>query len=99
MAQETKQQAESHQERAETADKTHSVDFAHPEIMRARAAVYALLLQWARERKEKEATAQTTSAHQSDEQASGEHVCENSESEYTDRNQNPTPAVTEVGQR
>ena len=99
MTADTKIQTEGRKERAATADETQSVDFSHPEIMRARAAVYGLLLQWAKERKEKEAREQAIATAQMDGKHTCEHACENPDSEYTDRNQNPTPADTEVGER
>jgi hypothetical protein len=99
MTVETNIQTEGLEERTATADETQSVDFSHPDIMRARAAVYALLLQWAKERKEKEAREQAIATAQTDGKHTCEQACENPDSEYTDRNQNPTPADTEVGER
>jgi hypothetical protein len=86
-------------ERAAMPGEMEPVDFSDPDIMRARAAAFALLLQWAKERKEQEDQEQGALAHQSDQQGTVEQACENLECEYTDGNQNPTPADTEVGKR
>jgi hypothetical protein len=99
MATDTEVQPTGVADDADAAGEIESVDFSHPDIMKARAAVYALLLAWAKERREKEATEQAAAAKQTDGKGSCEQACENSDSEYTDRNQNPTPAVTEVGER
>jgi hypothetical protein len=73
------------------------VDFSHPDIIRARAAAYGLLLQWAKERRQ--ARKQASQEQPAGKQDAREQICDMPDSEYTTRNQNPTPADTEVGQR
>lgn len=63
------------------------LDFSAPDIMRARAAAYALLLRWAKERKDAETKALAQGRQQRNGERSPEQICQNADNEYTDRNQ------------
>lgn len=71
------------------------IDFSHPDIMKARAQAYALLLQW---RKEREAQARRITEEEPNSLVNPSTNLRNSTIEvYCHETESPTSAATEVG--
>jgi len=81
----------------ETPERNIGIDFSHPDIVRARAKVYALLLAWRRER---EAQGKRTVDEGQDGLVNVRTNLRNSaDPVYCVETESPTPAATEAGQR
>jgi hypothetical protein len=74
------------------------VDFSHPEIMLARAQVYALLLQWRKERATYTCTLKEQSGTDQDELNRAAHELDMSGILHTTE-EGPASALTETGLR